>query len=106
MFSHLVLPRSTTSRGSSSSGFPKKAYSIEAWNELNRNKDIAPFGLPEESDWILNARSRFDRSLMRNAFIYELSNQIGRYAVRTRFVELFTRSGWVCYRSKNVYDLY
>ncbi len=76
-------------RGSSSSGFPKKAYSIEAWNELNRNKDIAPFGLPEESDWILNARSRFDRSLMRNAFIYELSNQIGRYAVRTRFVELF-----------------
>ena len=57
--------------------------------DANRNKDIAPFGLPEESDWILNARSRFDRSLMRNAFIYELSNQIGRYAVRTRFVELF-----------------
>ena len=27
-------------RGSSSSGFEKKAYSIEAWNENNRNKDI------------------------------------------------------------------
>ena len=76
-------------RGSSSSGFPKKAYSIEAWNEFNRNKDISPFGMPEESDWILNARSEFDRSLMRNAFIYELSNQVGRYAVRTQFVELF-----------------
>jgi len=76
-------------RGSSSSGFAKKAYSIEAWNQLNRNKDISPLGLPEESDWILNARSQFDRSLMRNAFIYELSNQVGRYAVRTRFVELF-----------------
>ena len=76
-------------RGSSSSGFPKKAYSIEAWNKDNRNKNIAPLGMPEESDWILNARSVFDRSLMRNAFIYELSNQIGRYATRTRFVELF-----------------
>lgn len=76
-------------RGSSSSGFSKKAFSIEAWNESNRNKDIAPLGLPEESDWILNARSVFDRSLMRNAFIYELSNQIGRYAVRTKYVELF-----------------
>ena len=76
-------------RGSSSSSFSKKAYSIEAWNQLDRNKDIAPLGFPQESDWILNARSQFDRSLMRNAFIYELSNRIGRYAVRTRFVELF-----------------
>ena len=76
-------------RGSSSSGFAKKAYSIEAWNEFNRNKDVSPLGFPEESDFILNARSVFDRSLMRNAFIYELSNQVGRYAVRTQFVELF-----------------
>ncbi len=76
-------------RGSSSTGFSKKAFSIEAWNELNRNKNISPLGLPEESDFILNARSVYDRSLMRNAFIYELSNQVGRYAVRTKFVELF-----------------
>ena len=76
-------------RGSSSAGFAKKAYSIEAWNEINRNKDISPLGMAEESDWILNARSRYDPSLMRNTFIYELSNQIGRYATRTRFVELF-----------------
>ncbi|MED6298668.1 MAG: chitobiase/beta-hexosaminidase C-terminal domain-containing protein, partial [Verrucomicrobiota bacterium] len=44
-------------RGSSSSGFSKKAFSIEAWNELNQNKNISPLGLPEESDFILNARS-------------------------------------------------
>lgn len=76
-------------RGSSSAGFSKKAFSIEAWNELNDNKGISPLGMAEESDWILNARSVFDPSLMRNTFIYELSNQIGRYATRTRFVELF-----------------
>lgn len=93
-------------RGSSSAGFEKKAYSIEAWNEDNRNKDISPFGLPEESDWILNARSQFDRSLMRNAFIYNLSNQTGRYAVRTRFVELFlnTNGGNLSYGSSSTAD--
>ena len=91
-------------RGSSSTGFPKKAYSIEAWNELNRNRNISPFGLPEESDWILNARSRFDRSLMRNAFIYELSNQIGRYAVRTRYVELFKNDNGGNLSYSNDYD--
>ncbi|MCP4846787.1 MAG: hypothetical protein GY899_02435 [Verrucomicrobiaceae bacterium] len=91
-------------RGSSSSGFPKKAYSIEAWNELNKNKDISPLGMPEESDWILNARSRYDRSLMRNAFIYELSNQVGRYAVRTRFVELFKDDNGGDLNYNNDYD--
>ncbi|MED5587167.1 MAG: CotH kinase family protein [Verrucomicrobiota bacterium] len=91
-------------RGSSSSGFSKKAFSIEAWNEFNRNKDISPLGLPEESDWILNARSVFDRSLMRNAFIYELSNQVGRYAVRTRFVELFKDDNGGDLNYNNDYD--
>ena len=93
-------------RGSSSAGFEKKAYSIEAWNEDNRNKDIAPLGMPAESDWILNARSQFDPSLMRNAFIYNLSNQSGRYAVRTRFVELFlnTNGGDLSYGTSSSFD--
>ena len=91
-------------RGSSSSGFSKKAYSIEAWNELNKNKNISPLGFPEESDFILNARSVYDRSLMRNAFIYELSNQVGRYAVRTKFVELFKNDNGGSLSYSNDYD--
>ncbi|MFT5411127.1 MAG: hypothetical protein ACI9NC_003861, partial [Verrucomicrobiales bacterium] len=91
-------------RGSSSSGFAKKAFSIEAWDESNGNKNIAPLGFPEESDFVLNARSQFDRSLMRNAWIYELSNQVGRYAVRTKFVELFKDdNGGDLYSSSNDY---
>ena len=91
-------------RGSSSSGFSKKAFSIEAWNEINRNKNISPLGFPEESDFILNARSVYDRSLMRNAFIYELSNQVGRYAVRTKFVELFKDDNGGSLSYSNDYD--
>jgi hypothetical protein len=80
-------------RGSSTLGDPKHSYSLEAWDERNNDKDISPLGLPEESDWILYAPYSFDRALIRNALIYELSNRVGRYAVRTRFVELYINTG-------------
>ncbi len=31
--------------------------------------------------------------MIRNPFIYEVSNEAGRYAVRTRFVEVFLNHG-------------
>ena len=79
-------------RGSSTAGRPKKSYAFEAWDERDEDKDIAPLDMPGESDWILYGPYNFDRALIRNAFIYELSNQIGRYAVRCRFVEVFVNT--------------
>jgi len=76
-------------RGSSSASFPKYAMSLESWDEFNEDQDIKPLGLSPEADWILNARYTFDYSLIRNPFLYELSNQIGQWAVKTRFVELY-----------------
>jgi len=34
-----------------------------------------------------------DKSLLRDALAYEISNQMGRYAARTRFVEVFLNDG-------------
>ncbi len=79
-------------RGSSSQGHPKKNYAVEAWGEDNEDIDISPLGMPAESDWILYAPYRFDRALNRNAFIYEISRQMGRWAARCRFVEVFTHT--------------
>lgn len=76
-------------RGSSSAGFPKYGMSFESWDENGEDKDIEPLGLAPEGDWILNARYTFDFSLIRNPFLYSMSNQIGQWAVKTRFVELF-----------------
>jgi hypothetical protein len=42
-----------------------------------------------ESDWILHGPYTLDRSLMHNAIVFEVSRSIGRYAVRTRFCEVF-----------------
>ena len=80
-------------RGSSTGGRSKASYNLEAWDEFDEDKDIAPLGLPEEADWILYGAYNFDRAHIRNPFIYQLSNDIGRYAVRTVHCELFVNRG-------------
>jgi CotH protein len=75
-------------RGYTSQEFPKKQYSLEARSATGGDADIGPLGLPAEEDWVLHAPF-MDKSLLRNALGYELSRRLGRYAPRTRFVELF-----------------
>lgn len=76
-------------RGSSTAGRPKPSLNLELWGENGEDQAASLLGMPSESDWILWGPYNFDPSLMRNPLIYELSNQIGSYAVRTRFVEVF-----------------
>lgn len=80
-------------RGSSTASHPKKPYAMEVWNETDDDKTVSILGMPANSDWVLSAPYRYDRALIRDAFVFELSNQIGRYAPRTRFVELFANTG-------------
>jgi CotH protein len=61
--------------------FPKKSYAIEL------RRDAALLGMPADDDWVLYAPYN-DKTLMRNVVAYETARAIGRYAARTRFVEL------------------
>jgi hypothetical protein len=80
-------------RGSSSSGFAKKPYSLELRNDHDDDdRDISLLGMPAESDWVMHSPYTFDRAFVRNRLIYELSNQVGQYATRTQFVEVFLNS--------------
>lgn len=79
-------------RGKTSQMFPKKQYGFEIQDDAGNDKDISLLGLPAESDWILNGPYS-DKTLMRNYLAYEFSNRIGRYASRTKFVELFLNQG-------------
>ncbi|NQV33547.1 MAG: CotH kinase family protein, partial [Phycisphaeraceae bacterium] len=79
-------------RGSSSSGFAKKQYAFETWDLDEEDDDVSILGFPAESDWILYGPSQYDLAIISNAFIYELSNQAGRYAPRTRFCEMYLNS--------------
>jgi hypothetical protein len=77
-------------RGSSSAGLAKKAYDLELWQGTGEeDRRVGLLGLPEDGDWVLYAPYHWDDALVRNALGYGLSNEIGRYAPRTRFFEMF-----------------
>lgn len=79
-------------RGNSSVGYDKKQYAFETRDAAGNDVDVSFFGLPEEEDWVLHAPYS-DKSLMRNHLMFHWSRAIGRYAPRTRFVELYLEDG-------------
>ncbi len=79
-------------RGNSSLTAPKKMIGFHLIDENDYNNNIELLGLPSEHNWILNAPYR-DFTLLRNRVSYQLSEDMGRYAPRTAFVELFLHEG-------------
>ncbi len=74
-------------RGSSSQSFPKLSYAVETRDDEGKDQDVSLLGMPEEEDWVLHGPYS-DKSLIRNVLIFHMAAQTGRYASRTRFVEL------------------
>ena len=75
-------------RGNSSQWNDKTPYRFETVDNIGENNNVELLGMPEENDWVLYAPWQ-DKSLIRNALAYQLSNEIGRYASKCRFVELY-----------------
>jgi hypothetical protein len=82
-------------RGSTSQQlFPKKPYGIELWvDATEKSRKAALLGMPEESDWVLNATYN-DKTLMRDVLAYDLANRMGRYATRTRYCEMMINGNY------------
>lgn len=74
-------------RGQSSLRFPKKSWSIELQDRAGDNRDASLLGMPAEDDWVLHAPYS-DKTLMRNVLAYKTARGIGRFASRTRLVEV------------------
>lgn len=85
----LVSPLLITVRGSSSAEFPKKGYNLKLRDALGAKRALPLFDLPAYERWALVAPWAFDQNYISNAFIYELSNRLGRWAPRTRLTEVF-----------------
>lgn len=79
-------------RGSSTLNNAKPNLRIELRDALGEDLSMPLLDMPAESDWILYAPFRFDRALVRDTLLHDLSNQMGRYAVRTRFVEVYANT--------------
>ncbi|MFT7233643.1 MAG: hypothetical protein ACI8TA_002868, partial [Cyclobacteriaceae bacterium] len=75
-------------RGSSSwDTFPKKGYGFETRTAEGTNNNVSLLDMPEENDWILHGPYA-DKTLMKNAFVYQIGRDMGSYAPRTAFCEL------------------
>ena len=75
-------------RGSSSMGFPKRNYGIETRSSAGLDSVVSLLGLPAEEDWVLHGPYS-DKSLVRNRLAYDLAREMGHYASRGRFCEMF-----------------
>jgi hypothetical protein len=75
-------------RGGSSVSSPKPSYGFELDAPAAGVREAPLLGMPEDADWVLHAPYT-DKTLMRSALAYGTSRAIGRYAPRTRFVELY-----------------
>jgi hypothetical protein len=85
----VVSPLTTSVRGSSSADFPKKGYNVKFTDAAGKKREQSLFDLSAQEKWALVAPWSFDLTYVNNAFVYALSNQIGRWAPRTRLVEVF-----------------
>jgi spore coat protein CotH len=76
-------------RGATSQAlFPKKSYGVETWDASGEDIDADLLGFPEEEDWIFYGPYS-DKTLIRNVFVFRLARNLGHYASRTRFSELY-----------------
>jgi hypothetical protein len=92
-------------RGHTSLRNPKRSYHLKLKDEAHANLKVSLLGLPKESDWVLYGPYS-DKTLMRDVLAYDLSNKIGRYAARTRFVELFLCEGGRRLTARNYWGVY
>jgi len=73
----------------------KKGFNLETVDAPGKGVDVSLLGMPAEEDWrlighVVNFKDKYiwDKTMIYNAFAYEISRKIGKYASRGKFVEL------------------
>jgi len=76
-------------RGSSTEGLEKASLRVEFLDEFENDDGQRFLGMPKEADWVMYAPNFFEPVLIHNAYMHQLSRNIGRYSPETRFCEVF-----------------
>ena len=75
-------------RGMVSRMFPKLSYRLKLQDEKGASHERPLLGMPADADWALQG-PWLDKSLIRNAFSYDLARAMGAAGMRTRVCEVF-----------------
>lgn len=82
-------PAAFAIHGNSSAGaYPMKSIEFEFRDATGMDRDLSILGLPAGGDFNLYA-CYADKTALRNYLAFEIARQMGHWAPRTRFVELF-----------------
>jgi len=73
--------------------FDKKSYRLETVNEEGKDSTVNILGMPKESDWVLHGPFS-DKSLMRNALLYTMADDILAFAPRVQMVEIIVNNDY------------
>src|SRR6185503_7271858 len=68
--------------------FPKLSYRLKLQDEKGASHGRSLLGMPADEDWVFQG-PWLDKSLIRNAFSYDLAKAMGCEAMRTRACEVF-----------------
>ncbi len=75
-------------RGRASLRYPKNSFTIKTIDGAGDPASVSLLEFPSDSDWILYAPYP-DKTLMRDVLAYELHAEMGHWAPRVKFVEVF-----------------
>jgi hypothetical protein len=66
----------------------KRHFRVETLDEYGFDKDVSILGMPAESDWVLS-NDQLDYTMMKKGLAYKWFQDMGHYAPRQRYVELY-----------------
>ena len=81
-------------RGNSSLFFDQKRFTIETVTPDGKANNVELLGMPADNDWVLLAPYN-DVSMMRDAFAFDMWNNMGHWAPRTRYCEVVMNGKYI-----------
>jgi hypothetical protein len=92
-------------RGQVSRLFPKLSYRLKLQDASGASEESPLLGMPADADWALQG-PWLDKSLIRNAFSYDLARAMGAGGMRTRVCEVFLNSSGQPLRDRDYVGVY
>ena len=81
-------------RGNSSLFFDQKRFTFETVTPEGKANNVELLGMPADNDWVLLAPYN-DISMMRDAFAFDMWNNMGHWAPRTRYCEVVINGTYI-----------
>lgn len=81
-------------RGNSSLFFDQKRFTFETVTSEGKANDVELLGMPADNDWVLLAPYN-DISMMRDAFAFDMWNNMGHWAPHTRYCEVVMNGKYI-----------